>query len=194
MSPGGTHVVKLGGSLLDLPDLRDRVQEWGADPLAAKTVFVVGGGRAADTVRHLDATHGLGESIGHELAVAAMAINARAFAALMHWRIINDPAEAKPGAAVIDPVAALAALEETGVTFPRRWSFTSDSIAALIGRAAKAERLSLLKSTLPDAPIDVAQAAANGLVDDDFPTFSEGIERIVAFNLRTTPAQAMRLR
>ena len=190
MSEVVTHVVKLGGSLLDLPDLRDRLQRWrDAEPSDAM-LFVVGGGRAADVVRELDATHALGEAAAHDLAIQAMALNARVVATVMGWPMV--PSWDQPG--VIEPIAAVASLESRGGTVHRRWSFTSDSIAASLAAAAGPARLTLLKSALPDAVTDVADAAAAGLVDADFREACAGVARIDLVNLRATPMRTIRLR
>src|ERR1051325_5490791 len=76
-------VVKVGGSLFDLPDLRQRMQRFLGDLDAQRVLLVPGGGAAADVVRALDRVHGLGEEASHWLALQAMSVNARFLGALL---------------------------------------------------------------------------------------------------------------
>lgn len=75
------HVVKLGGSLLDLPDLRQRVAGF-VSPIA-RPLIVVGGGEAAELVRAFDTRFEIGPERGHWLAVRAMQFNAQLIAAIL---------------------------------------------------------------------------------------------------------------
>jgi aspartokinase-like uncharacterized kinase len=66
----GPVVVKVGGSLFDLPDLGPRLEVW----LGARrsVVLVPGGGPTTDVVRALDRTHRLGEEAAHWLALRSI--------------------------------------------------------------------------------------------------------------------------
>ena len=46
------RVVKLGGSLLTLPDLSYRLREWIAVQTPKTNIIIVGGGRVVDEVQH----------------------------------------------------------------------------------------------------------------------------------------------
>lgn len=72
-----------------------------------------------------------------------------------------------------------------GVTIPHRWSFTSDSIAAHIATRLDAAKLTLLKSTLPASPCDLAEAGRLGIVDADFAAAAAGVPRVELVNLRS---------
>ena len=80
-SPLTTHhslrsvVVKVGGSLLNWPELGDRLQQWLAALGTPNVVLVVGGGPAAELVRRRDAWDDLGDERSHWLAVRAMTFN-----------------------------------------------------------------------------------------------------------------------
>jgi aspartokinase-like uncharacterized kinase len=192
------HVVKLGGSLLDLPDLPVRFRDWLDRQPPARWCMVVGGGRAADTVRRFDRWHGLGEERGHWLAVRAMQFNTRLVAAALgDWPVVADPSrdDDRPFT-LLDPHAWLARLEaaEPGASVPHRWSFTSDSIAAHAAAWLGAGQLTLLKSTLPDGVSDVPSAAGQGLVDADFPEASTPIAIVTMVNLRAGPHAMRQLR
>src|SRR5438128_2120405 len=69
-------VVKVGGSLFDLPDLGVRLRTF-LDHIGTHRVLLIpGGGASADVVRTLDRTHRLGEEAAHWLALRAMTLNA----------------------------------------------------------------------------------------------------------------------
>ncbi|MBI1336982.1 MAG: hypothetical protein GC164_08475 [Phycisphaera sp.] len=193
MSNHALHVVKLGGSLLDLPDLREKVMLWLHEQSPARFLFVVGGGQAADHVRTMDSQFTLGPDVGHRLAVEAMRFNAMLVYPILPgatWTVDPDrfASDEQPhGLGVLDPVAWLDAHEKkTGDFVPRRWSFTSDSIAALVARSVVAARLTLLKSTLPSAST-FAAACEQGVVDSDFAQASAGVPHVELVNLRTRP-------
>src|SRR5262249_39070568 len=73
----GPTVVKVGGSLFDLPDLASRLQLWLKRFPNGNVLLIPGGGRLADVVRSFDEQHRLGDSTAHELALGAMSLNAR---------------------------------------------------------------------------------------------------------------------
>ncbi len=70
-------VFKLGGSLLDLPDLALRVRQVIGQRSNSSALIVVGGGAAADAVRDQDRQHNVGDERAHWLAIEAMERNAR---------------------------------------------------------------------------------------------------------------------
>src|SRR5262245_19403362 len=81
-------VVKVGGSLYDLPDLGPRLQRW-LDALHTRSILIVpGGGALADAVRDLDQIHGLGEETAHWLALRALTLNAYFLAALLPGAVV----------------------------------------------------------------------------------------------------------
>ena len=73
-SPANPVVLKIGGSLLDLPDLPRRLSEWLRQSRIARPLVIVGGGAAADAVRSWDRTYQLGEERAHQLAVESMGL------------------------------------------------------------------------------------------------------------------------
>src|SRR5687767_6623166 len=70
-----TQIVKIGGSLFDLPDLRTRLLGWLARQSAKRIVLVPGGGSSAEVIRVLDRTHRLGEEAAHWLALRMVQVN-----------------------------------------------------------------------------------------------------------------------
>lgn len=157
-------VAKVGGSLFDLPDLRDRLIAW-MDPLVGRTVYLVpGGGEMADAIRRLDATHGLGEESSHRLALRTMSITAAFLAELLALPIVNRE-QRRPDRFVVD---ADAWWSFDPLPLPHSWSVSSDSIAAVIAQRLGAE-LHLLKSTEASTESRWDEAADAGLVDAAFP-------------------------
>lgn len=172
------RVIKLGGSLLDLPDLAARLRAWVAGQPPARNLILVGGGRFVDELRRLDALHGVGNESAHWLALRAMSLTARLLHALLpDWPLITRTEEAcgtvaamqtNGSAAILDPCDFLAAEDAPAAALPHSWKVTSDSIAAHLARQWSGE-LVLLKSCLPPAASTAEQAASVGYVDAYFP-------------------------
>lgn len=187
------HVIKLGGSLLDLPDLPARIAVIPREYQQHHAVLVVGGAEAADVVRRFDAMHQLNECEAHWLAIRAMQFNAHVIAAVLPDSVIVcEPGELNAAwtckhVAIIDPLEWLRQEASHGITIPHRWTFTSDSIAAHIAVQLQASSLTLLKSTLlreATATNLVQQAASEGIVDADFEVASQPLTQIEMINLR----------
>jgi aspartokinase-like uncharacterized kinase len=199
------HVIKLGGSLMDLADLRDRFEAWRATLTGANLLLIVGGGVSADVVRDVHKKHGLTEAVSHGLAVHAMDFNAHVVCAVLGEKsaamAINPAAAnavwASRRLAVVSPVPWLMDDERQAGPIPQRWSFTSDSVSAYIATRLQADRLTLLKSTLPRPDQQgrfTRQAASDqAVVDPDFPLASASIPEVYLHNLRGQEKQPTRL-
>lgn len=72
MGTNTTLVCKLGGSLLDLPDLRDRVTHVLGRFGRFRRVVVVGGGRVVDALRQYHGIHRWPEDLSHAMALRAL--------------------------------------------------------------------------------------------------------------------------
>ena len=77
------RVVKLGGSLLQWPEVVDAFHRWLSRQPAMTSVVVPGGGALADQVRELDRRFGLDAATSHQLAVETMDIHAHLLGALL---------------------------------------------------------------------------------------------------------------
>jgi aspartokinase-like uncharacterized kinase len=168
-------VVKVSGSLFDLPDLGPRLQSWLDELKTPDILLVPGGGITANAVRQLDRWQGLGEEHSHWLALRAMTLNAWFLAALFpNGAVIEQLLEYRQAVAagkmpILDAFAFSQADETRPSHLPHSWAVTSDSLAARVAILAKVPRLVLLKSVPLPPGIDWGEAAQGGLVDDYFP-------------------------
>ena len=185
--------MKLGGSLLDLPDLVPRM----VSVLPSHCFVLVGGGPAVDLVRQWDQRFHLSDDDAHQLAVEAMSLNARAVQILHSDFDLVDRIDTADNSTVsrrsiLNPTDFLADLEERFDRLPRSWDVTSDSIAAWIAARCGISKLVLVKSVeLPDLgktesrSEKLAELKAAGLVDPMFTEFESQIETIRWCNLRS---------
>lgn len=104
------HVLKVGGSLLQVPDLANKVGRWWqhlrdlhVESRPAQWLVVVGGGTVVDTVRSWDQVHLLSPQDSHRLALAGMQVTARMVARLMDWPILVFPEAGATGCGKIPP-------------------------------------------------------------------------------------------
>lgn len=196
----GPTVVKVGGSLLDWPELPGRLLAFLRARVSPHLALVCGGGAAAEWVRRLDHAHGLAPPVAHRLAIRAMDLNAHVLAALLpRGEVLEDPARLietwnRRKVPILqvrqwldsEPRANLEPLEES-------WNVTSDSIAARLARCLDAAELVLLKSA-PLAPArTVAEAVALGRLDPAFPVERQGLNHVLYVNLREpgSPVEAI---
>jgi 5-(aminomethyl)-3-furanmethanol phosphate kinase len=153
---------------------------------------LVGGGAAADLVRRWDRAHKLGGERSHDLALAAMAFNARLVNALVRDSVLVAKrsairrACAAGAVSVLDPPAVLEEAERKSARrLPRAWNVTSDSIAAFLAINWRAAALVLIKSTPRPSGQSVKDAARDGLVDKHFPVLADRIPLVAWANLRS---------
>jgi aspartokinase-like uncharacterized kinase len=171
-------VVKVGGSLFDLPELGTRLRCWLATLSTAKCVLVPGGGQMADVIRGLDQRHKLGEETAHWLALRAVGLNAHLLATLLDnaevvtnldaclalWRSSRLP--------VLDAHVFAQSDDGQPGSLPHSWSVTSDSMSARVAHVLGARELILLKSMTIHDGTDWCEASRRGWVD---PYFAEAI-------------------
>lgn len=192
-NPGPIAVVKIGGSLLTWPELPKRLEAFLSreEGGGRRVVLIVGGGSAADLVRTLDATHGLGDEAAHRLALRALDFTAELLAGLLPSsrvarRLDELPTIQRSG---LRPVLAPRLhLEKEDERRPDRlpfsWNVTTDSIAARIAETLGGGRLILLKSASAAVGMSRVEAARSGLVDSFFPEAARALERVEIVNLR----------
>ncbi|WP_442481411.1 amino acid kinase family protein [Aeoliella sp. SH292] len=181
-------VVKVGGSLLERPDLLRALGAWlsGLDSQSHQ-VLVVGGGPAVDGLRRLNDILQLEDHDTHWQAIRLMQLAGRAVGSRAPWPSIEDWGQlvrrcGSPGTTQFLAESFLRELEPrlAGTRLPVGWQVTSDSIAARIAVCLGAKRLVLLKSrpaTLPEQH-DWDLAARQGLVDEFFPPLATAIPQV----------------
>jgi aspartokinase-like uncharacterized kinase len=179
-------VVKVGGSLYDLPDLGPRLRRWLAAQDAGSVLLVPGGGALANAVRELDAAQRLGEEAAHWLALRVLTVAAHFLAELLPDSVIlSHPNQWQPEThAVLDPHAFAVLDEGRPGALPHSWSVSSDSVAARAARVANVCRLVLLKSVTIPQEVDWREATQRGWVDEFFAEALSSEMEVQAVNLR----------
>jgi aspartokinase-like uncharacterized kinase len=196
--PRPNAIVKVGGSLYDLPDLAARLHEWLADGWnGGDGVLVVpGGGPPADAVREWDRRHQLGEEMSHWLALRALTLNAHFLASLLPYAcVIVDVKECEQiwseGRMPILDVHEFARLDDhRSGRLPHSWAVTSDAFAARVAVVTHARHLVLLKSMMIPPGVNWSKAGRLGWVDEMFAEVLRDAPadlRVSAVNLRTWP-------
>ena len=182
------RVIKLGGSLLDWPELSVRFRRWINLQTPAANVLIVGGGPLVEGLRTIDRAQRLSIEASHWLAIRAMSLTAQIVVELFkEAELIRDLAQVAraPGGPlqVLDVGPVLQEEQASSSALPFGWDVTSDSIAAHIAKRLVPSELVLLKSAIP-------QSAPSGdipwadFVDAYFATAAHGLPvRLV--NLRS---------
>ncbi len=184
-------VIKLGGSLLENPDLTlklraliDRCSVWNdlkSNP-QPRIWIVVGGGVLVNAIRHLDqihhlAKHQLDQRKVHDWAIDAMSLTAGLVADLTQLPLAKLPKSGIPEflslwntqhpgqCAVVDVAAPVKA----DTRIPANWDVTSDSLALWFCQQIKAKRLILAKSVAPlEARMKISKIQELGWIDPHF--------------------------
>jgi 5-(aminomethyl)-3-furanmethanol phosphate kinase len=191
-----TVVVKVGGSLLGWPEFPSRLRLYLDRSRHERQVLIVGGGRAADLIRELDALHNLGESRSHALALRALDLTAHLVAALVPGlSVIERPDELddvwrRGRVPLLAPRWFMEMIDRnSSEPLLESWEITTDSIAARVALHLSAEELRMLKSRGAGGlkRKSRAEAALAGLVDPGFPRASASCPRVAIVNLRADP-------
>jgi len=188
-------VIKVGGSLFDWPGLPGCLSAYleGRRDGGERLLLLAGGGRAADLVRDLDRTFGLGDLLAHRLALRSLDLTAHVLAGLLRGLDVVEELPASDDVRNRGRIPVFAPrrwLDEVEVrspdALPPSWDVTSDAIAARLAVVLGAEELVLLKSAPLPPGIDRREAARLGLVDPVFPAVARTLLRVVYVNLRAT--------
>jgi len=193
-------VYKLGGSLLDLPDLGQRLMRlWNSRPEEKRRLLIVGGGKLADVVREWDDRFGLGDEDAHELAVMSLGLSEslidRMIPRLVNVTDFQDALGLDEGETGLVSVSDLLDEgEERGALVPRSWEFTTDAISAWLASIVKADELILLKSTdCGETPV-IKELQSEGKLDGEFWNCRQRDYPIHWINLRDEKIVLTRLR
>ncbi len=180
------RVIKLGGSLLDWPELAGGFRRWLSCQPPAANVVVVGGGAIVDSLRRLGDR--LSSETAHWLSIRAMSLTAAVLAEILcEAKLVKTLAEVPQATSdcwqIIDVESFLHEDARSADPLPCNWSVTSDSIAARVAVALNARELVLLKSTLPSGPASLEAWSRSGFVDASFAAVAAGLQ-VRAVNLR----------
>ena len=162
----------------------------GSNAAGAGVALIAGGGPLVDEIRRLDAVHGLGEELCHELALRALDVSASLLAGLLPGLALAESTDDLRALlrlglrAVIVPRHFLAGEAEHAEPLPRTWATTSDAIAARIAEGIGASELVLLKSAPLPAGFGPEEATRSGLVDPVFPRAARRLARLSYVHLR----------
>jgi 5-(aminomethyl)-3-furanmethanol phosphate kinase len=166
-------IVKVGGSLYDLPNLGDRLAQW-LDELKSTYLVAPGGGAIVESLRDLDQCHGLGEEASHWLALRLLTVQAHFLASIITKGAVVDDQKSfakawdKQQKPILDALAFAFADEASEDHLPHCWQATSDSIAARVAKVFGAKEVILLKSVDIAAEVTREEAAKLGYVDSLF--------------------------
>lgn len=170
-------VVKLGGSLLGTPELK----EWLAllaRQSDGRIVVVPGGGVFADAVRAAQPLGGFDDATAHHMALLAMDQYGLALKAL-HPGLVTASSELEIAErswqhrAIIWLPSRMVLEDET---IPQNWDVTSDSLAAWLAAKIGANRLVLVKHCdVAETQLPLARLMADGILDPAFARFVGGL-------------------
>jgi len=190
------RVVKLGGSLLTMPDLAERFRAWLNVQPSAETLLIAGGGELADAVRETNRLRPLADSQAHWLCIRAMQLQTEMLAALLpEAEMLLSIAPLRDSLpqtrlAIVDPWRFVHEEDQrlSATPLPESWDVTSDSIAARLAQLTGADEVVLLKSASAPAA-DLQELGAAGFVDRFFMRAAIGVPQVRFVNLRDESAR-----
>jgi len=192
------RVIKLGGSLLTMPNLKQKFQKWCRENPHPLTLIIVGGGPVVDAVRQVHLANPLLEKFAHWICIDLLQHTARiAHQILGNAELFETKAELQQpfSGSRVNSTTPIIAIVQLAMCFARNypnmglpdsWDVTSDSLAAAFSNMYAAEELVVMKSS--DAPSDQSnlESLANvGFVDPYFAGLAESIDRVRFLNLQT---------
>ena len=191
------RVIKLGGSLLTMPNLKQKFQKWCRENPHPLTLIIVGGGPVVDAVRQVHQANPLSERFAHWVCIDLLRHTARIAHEILGnvdlYETKDDLQQPFSGSKVNSPTPIIA-IVQVGTCFarmypnmglPESWDVTSDSLAAAFSQMYAAEELVVMKSS--DAPgdnLDLELLADAGFVDPYFADLAEDIDQVRFVNLR----------
>jgi aspartokinase-like uncharacterized kinase len=191
------RVIKLGGSLLTMPNLQEVFHQWCSDHPHPLTLIIVGGGDIVEAVRTMDAANRLPEDFAHWVCIDLMQHTARiAHQILGNVELFETREELQQPftGSRKDSTSPIIAIVQISLCFqrgfpnmglPDSWEVTSDTLAAAFGEMYAAKELVVMKSSDPPSYDELQDLADAGFVDPHFPDIAEDIEQVRFVNLRT---------
>ncbi len=197
------RVVKVGGSLFDVPRLPARLRAWLAAQSAAHHVLVAGGGLLVEQVRAWSAATPIDETAAHWMCIDLLTVTAHMLHAwLPEIPLVEDDRllcqrVGDVGATIFGPAPWMRHSEPglPGTWLPCSWETTSDSIAGRLAVALAADEFVLLKSQLPQprAAVELSALAAVGYVDPMLAQMAAELPPTRLVNFRAAGAEEFRL-
>lgn len=191
------RVVKVGGSLFDLPDLGQRLREWLAAQPPAHNVLIAGGGPLVEQIRTWHADEPIEDAAAHWMCVDLLTVTAHMLHAWMPGiPLVEDDCllcqrVGEPGATIFGPAPWMRHSEPglPGTWLPSNWETTSDSIAGRLAAALLADEFVLMKSALPRRKTsrELSALAAVGYIDSVLAQMAPELPRTRLVNLRSLP-------
>lgn len=167
-------VVKLGGSLMDQPQLKTWLSLL-ASQSDGRIVIVPGGGVFADVVRTAQTDAGYDDATAHHMALLSMEQFGLVMKSLQP-ELVTASSELEIAErswqhrAIIWMPRNMVLAEES---IPMSWDVTSDSLAAWLAGKLGADRLVLVKHAgCSEQPLPVTRLVEQGLLDQAFGQFS----------------------
>ena len=191
------RVVKVGGSLFDLPDLGERLRQWLAVQPPAHNVLIAGGGPLVEQIRAWHAEEPIEDAAAHWMCVDLLTVTAHMLHAWMpEIPLVEDDCllcqrVGEPGATIFGPAPWMRHSEPglPGTWLPSNWETTSDSIAGRLAAALLADEFVLMKSALPRRKTsrELSALAAVGYIDSVLAQMAPELPRTRLVNLRALP-------
>ena len=191
------RVVKVGGSLFDLPDLGQRLRDWLGCQRPAHNVLIAGGGPLVEQIRTWHADEPIEDAAAHWMCVDLLTVTAHMLHAWMpEIPLVEDDCllcqrVGEPGATIFGPAPWMRHSEPglPGTWLPSNWETTSDSIAGRLAAALLADEFVLMKSALPRRKTsrELSALAAVGYIDSVLAQMAPELPPTRLVNLRTLP-------
>ena len=191
------RVVKVGGSLFDLPDLGQRLRDWLGCQRPAHNVLIAGGGPLVEQIRAWHADEPIEDAAAHWMCVDLLTVTAHMLHAWMpEIPLVEDDCllcqrVGEPGATIFGPAPWMRHSEPglPGTWLPSNWETTSDSIAGRLAAALLADEFVLMKSALPRRKTsrELSALAAVGYIDSVLAQMAPELPPTRLVNLRALP-------
>lgn len=183
------RVIKVGGSLFNLPGLGSRITKWIDHQPPTFNLLIAGGGKLVEDVRSKRDQNLFDESSVHWQCIDLMTATSKSLAEVLPGiQLLDSLLESDHHAtAIFSPASWLREIEPNlpGTRLRESWDVSSDSIAARVAIILSATELVLLKSADPPSE-NIEQLAKVGYVDQFLPRLTNELPRLRIVNLRRT--------
>lgn len=182
-------IIKIGGSLLDLPDLVLRLRIWLNNYDKTPAWIICGGGEQAEHIRARQPWMEWCDEEAHDLAVLAMDANTYETSELLGLTVAELTSTTPPKQCERFTLIAVAPFLSShephcaGPLLPHNWSATSDSITARLAHIFEIPTVVLLKSADPSDD-NLGELQDTGYIDAAFTSMLRADTDVEFVNLR----------